>query len=110
MDSPFGVHVHHPWFLKWVGALESDCLLSRPPVMNRRDTLYATLQLQRDASLMSSNLTVLHQYAIALHRTTTEVLHYVFGREFFPSRVVNDGVPVPRVLRASTHMEAMGIW
>ena len=78
--------------------------------MKRRDTLYAALQLQRDASLMSSNLTVLHQYAIVLHRTSTEVLHFVFGRELFHSGAVNDAAPVPRVLRVSTHMAAMDIW
>ena len=49
----FVVQVHHPWFLESVGALESARLLGRPPVewlqvMDHRDTLYATLQLQRD--------------------------------------------------------------
>ena len=39
------------------------------------DTLHAALQLQREASLMSSNLTVLHQYVITLHRMSTKVLH-----------------------------------
>ena len=34
---------------------------------------------------MSSNLTVLHQYAIALHQMSTEVFHSMFGREFFPA-------------------------
>ena len=56
MDSQFGVHVHHPWFLEWVGAPESASLLSHPlaewlQVMNRQDTLHAALQLQRDANL-----------------------------------------------------------
>ena len=79
---------------------ESARLLSRPPaewlqVMNRRDTLHAALQLQREASLLSSNLTVLHQYAIALHRMSTEALHSVFGWEFFPSGAVNEAAPVP---------------
>ena len=50
--------------------------------MDRQDTLHAALQLQRDAGLMSSNMTVLHQYAIALHRMSTEVPDSVFGREF----------------------------
>ena len=34
----------------------------------------------------------------------------VFGWEFFPSGAVNDAAPVPHVLRASTHMAAMGTW
>ena len=100
MDSPFGVYVHNPRFLEWVGAPKSAHLLSRPPaewlqVMNRWDTLHAVLQLQRDASLMSSNLTVLHQDAIALHRVSTELLNSMFGLEFFPSGAVNDAAPVP---------------
>ena len=53
-------------------------------VMDHRKALRAALQLQRDAGLMLSNLTVVHQYAIALHRMSTEVLHTVFGQEFFP--------------------------
>ena len=78
--------------------------------MDRRDALYAVLQLQRDAGLMSSHLTVLHPYAIALHRMSTEVLHTVFGRELLPSGAVEDAAPVPRVLRASTQTAAMGLW
>ena len=102
-------------FLECVGAPESARLLGRPPsewlqVMNRRDALFAALQLQRDAGLMSSNLTVLHQYAISLHRMSTEVLNSLFGREYFPSGAVDDAAPVPRVLRASTQMAAMGLW
>ena len=31
LDSPFGVQVHHPWFLEWMGVLESARLLVRPP-------------------------------------------------------------------------------
>ena len=115
LDSPFGVQVHHPRFLEWVGTPESTCLLGRPPaewlqVMTLWDTLYAALQLHRDARLLLSNITVLHQYAISLHRTSTELLHSVFGREFFPSGAVNEAAPVPRVLRASVHMVAMGLW
>ena len=76
VDSPFSVHLHHPQFIEWVGAPESARLLNPLPaewlkVKNRRDTLHAALQLQRDANLMSSNLTVLHQYAITLNRMST---------------------------------------
>ena len=49
--SPFGMQVHHPQFLEWVGATESACLLGLPhgewlQVMTRQDTLHAALQLQ----------------------------------------------------------------
>ena len=66
------------------GAPESARLLGRPPadwlrVMSREQTLHAALQLQRDASLMSSNMNVMQQYAISLHRTTSDILQLVFG-------------------------------
>ena len=76
--------------------------------MDHRDTLHAALQLQRAAGLMSSNMTVLHQYAIALHRMSTEVPDSVFGREFLPSGAVDDTAPMPCVFRGSTQMVAMG--
>ena len=115
VDTPFGVQVHHPQFLEWVGAPESARLLGRPPaewlqVMSREETMHAALQLQRDASLMTSNLTVMQQYAISLHRTASDILQSVFGQQFFPSAAVNAAAPVPRVLRASTHLAAMGLW
>ena len=99
LDSPFGVQVHHPRFLEWVDVPEWL------QVMTRQDMLHAALQLQRNASL-----TVLHQYAISLHRAASEILHSVFGQEFFQSTAVNDAAPVPPVLRASAHLAAMSLW
>ena len=63
VDTSFGVQIHHPRFLECVGAPELARLLGRPTaewlnIMDRRDALRAALQLQRDAGLMSSNLTV----------------------------------------------------
>ena len=67
VDTPFGVQVHHRQLLEWVVAPESVRLLGRPPaellqIKSREQTLHATLQLQRDVSLMSSNLNVVPQY------------------------------------------------
>ena len=70
--------------------------------MNRQDVLVAALDLQRDAGLMASNLSVLSQYVTSLHRMSTEVLQLVFAQELFPSHVVYDAAPVPRVHRAAT--------
>ena len=75
-DSPFGVQVHHPRFLEWVDAPESAHLLGQLhadwlQVMTRRDALHAALQLQRDTCLLSSNLTVLHQYASYVDRSAS---------------------------------------
>ena len=44
------------------------------------------------------------------NRMSTEVLHSVFGQEFFPSGAVDNAALVPRVLRASTQMADMGLW
>ena len=54
-------------------------------VMDPKDVLVAAIQLQRDAGLMSSNLTVLSQYVTSLHRMPTEVMQSFFNRGFFPS-------------------------
>ena len=112
VDTSFGVQIHHPRFLECVGAPESARLLGRPPaewlqVMDRREALIAAVQLQWDAGLMASNLTVLNQYVVALHRMSTEALQCVFGQEYFRLQAVYDAAPVPRVLWASTQMAAI---
>ena len=104
----FGLPLHHPRFLEWVGAPESARLLDRDPdawiwLLSRVQTIDATRQLHRDACLMTSNLNVLDQYVLCLQRTLTK-LHE------FPSAAVASAAPVPRVGRASIHMEAMGLW
>ena len=66
--------------------------------------------LQRDAGLMASNLAVINQYVITLRCMSTEVLQSVSGQEFFHAHAVEDTAPVPRILRASTQMAAMGLW
>ena len=100
VESPFGIQLHHPQFLEWVGALESARLLGRAPgewlqVMSREQTLHAVLQLQRDANLMTSNVNVLQQYALSLQGTASAILQSVFGRNYFPSTTVHDAGPVP---------------
>ena len=111
--TSFGGQIHHPQFLECVGATESAWLLGHPPVewsqvMDRRDAMIAVLKLQQDARLMTSNLTILNQYVMALHRMSLEVLQSVLGHDEFPTRAVEDAAPVPRVHRASIHMAAMG--
>ena len=63
IDSTFGVQLHHPRFLKCIGAPESARLLCRSPaewiqVMDCQDVLVAALKLQRDDGLMASNVSV----------------------------------------------------
>ena len=108
MDSPFGLQVHHPQFLEWVVAPESPRLLGRAPkewirVMTRVQTLDAARQLQRDATLMTSNLSVLQQYNLSLHGTASDILQLVVRRHCFPSTAVHDAAPVSRIRHAYTH-------
>ena len=112
---PFGIQLHHPQFLEWVGAPESARLLGRDPgewlqVMSQEQTLHAAFQLQRYANLMTSNLNILQQYALSLHGTASAVIQLVFGRHCFPSTAVHDVAPVPRVRRAYTYMAAWAWW
>ena len=57
----YGIHLHDPRLLEYVGAPESARLLSRTPEywlhhMGREKTLAAALQLQHDADLIMSNI------------------------------------------------------
>ena len=52
----------------------------------------------------------LDQYALSLHGTTSDMLELVVGRHDFPSAARDTAAPVPRVRRASAHMEAMCLW
>ena len=95
-----------------VGPVTESAIEEWMSIIQCRDALHAAMQLQRDAclKLMASNLTVLQQYAISLLCMSTDILHSIFGREYFPSGAVDDATPVPCVYRASTHMAAMGLW
>ena len=64
LNPAYGLHLHDPRFLEYVGAPESAHLLSRAPDywlhhITRDQVISAALQLQRDAGLIMSNLQVL---------------------------------------------------
>ena len=111
----YGIHLHDPRLLEYVGAPESARLLSRIPEywlhhMGREKTLAAALQLQHDAGLNMSNIQVLGQLVTSLNRTASEVMRVVFDREPFPSEAVQYVTPSHRVRRAAYYMVAMGLW
>ena len=70
----------------------------------------ASLQLQRDAGLMASNLQVLGLYAKSLNRMSSNVVRLAFGPELIPSEAVDALAPIPQVHRAVQQMSAMGVW
>ena len=70
-SQEYGVQLHDPHLLEFVGAPESARLLSRDPEywvehMGRKKTLSAALQLQHDAGLILSNVQILQQLVTAL--------------------------------------------
>ena len=93
-DPTFGIQLHHPRFLEFIGAPESA----------------AAVNLQRDAGLMSSNLQILCQFVTSLERMSSEVLNLAMGQVVFPSSEVAALSPAPRAARAAHYMAAMGLW
>ena len=90
LDPAYGLHLHDPRFLKYVGAPESACLFSRLPDywmhhMTRDQAISAALQLQRDAGLIMSDLQVLGQFVTSLNRMSSKVMRLAFGHEPYPS-------------------------
>ena len=73
----YGVQLHDPRLLEYVGAPKSARLLSRSPEywvhhMGREKTLSAALQLQHDAGLILSNVQVLQQ--LVTDRMSSDVM------------------------------------
>ena len=115
VDPAYGLQLHHPLFLEYVGAPESARLLTRAPghwvqTMDREEAVTAALQLQHDAGLITSNLPVLGQFVTSLNRMSSEVMRLAFGKEVFPSDAVEAISPAPRIHRAPHYMAAIGLW
>ena len=89
MNPAFGIQLHHPRVLEFIGAPESARLLYRSPTfwvqhMDTEDAVAATVNLQRDAGLMLSNLQILSQFVTSLQRMSSEMLSLAFGQVVFP--------------------------
>ena len=115
VDPVYGIQLHHPRFLEFIGAPELARLLNWSPVywvqtMDREDAVAAALRLQHYASLMTSNLQVLGQLVTSLNRMSSEVLRLAIGPEVFPAAAVDVLSPVPRAPRAANYMSVMGLW
>ena len=88
----YGVQLHDPRFLEYVGAPESARLLSRDPEywvehMWREKTISAALQLQHDAGLIL-NVQILQQLVTALHGVSANVMGAVRGHQPFPTQAM----------------------
>ena len=89
-SGEFGVPLHHPRFLEWIGVPESASLLEMGPgrwlhSLSRDQSMNAAIQLHRDVCLMTTNLDVLDQYALCLQGTASQILELGLGPRGFPS-------------------------
>ena len=110
----YGIQLHDPRLLEYVGAPESAQLLSRGPEywlhhFGHEKMLGAALQLQHDAGLILSNVKVLQKFVTLLNRASSEVMWVAFGRAPFPADAMQQVVPSYRVRRAAHYMAAMGL-
>ena len=110
----YGIQLHDPQLLEYVGAPESARLLSRSPEywlhhLGHEKMLAAALQLQHDAGLILSNVQVLQQFVTSLNRTSSEVMRVAFGGKPFPADAMQQVVPSYWVRRAAHYMAAMGL-
>ena len=114
-DETYGLQLHHPRFLEFIGAPESARLLNHSPSfwvdrLGEECAMTAAVNLQRDAGLMMSNLQILAQFVTALHRMSSEMMSIGVGHVVFPTEDVAKLSMTPRAQRAAKYMTAMGLW
>ena len=88
-NPAFGMQLHHPQFLEFIGAPESARLLYRSATfwiqrMGEEDAVAAAMNLQRDSGVMLSNLQILSQFVTSLQRMLTEMLDLGLGHVGIP--------------------------
>ena len=115
MNPAFGLQLHHPRFLEFIGAPESARLLYRSPTfwvdrLGEEQAMAAAVNLQRDARIMLSNLQILLQFVTSLHKMSSEMISIGMGRVVFPAEEIADLSPAPRATRAAKYMAVMGLW
>ena len=115
LDPAYGIHLHDPRMMEYMGAPESARLLGRTPEywlehMGRERTVAAALRLHHDASLIMTNVQVMAPFVTGLNRTASEVMRVVYEKEPFPNEAVQFVTPARRIRRAAHYMTAMGLW
>ena len=114
-NPAYGMQLHNPRFLEFIGAPESARLLYRSLAfwvqrMGEEGAVAAAINLHRDAGVMLLNLQILSQFVTSLHRMSTEILNHGMGHVVFPLQMVASLSPAPRAPRAAQYMAAMGLW
>ena len=69
-----------------------------------------SVNLQRDADLMLSNLQILSQFVTSLQRMSSEVMSIGIGPLVFPICEIADLSTTPGAPRAAKYMAVMGLW
>ena len=115
LDPAYGIHLHDPRMIEYMGTPESARLLGRSPEywlehMGRDRAVSAALRLHHDAILIITNVQVMSQIVTSLNRTASEVMRTVYAREPFPTDAVQFVTPGHRIRRAAHYMAAMGLW
>ena len=115
MNPAFGLQLHHLQFLEFIGAPESARLLYHSPSfwvdrLGEECAMAAAVNLQRDAVLMLSNLQIISQFIMSLHRMSSEMMSIGIGRVVFPANEIADLLTIPRAPWAAKYMAAMGMW
>ena len=108
LDPSYGIHLHDPRTMEYMGAPESARLLGRTPEywlehMGRERTIQAALRLHHDASLIMTNVQIMSQLVASFSRTASEVMRTVHGRELFPTSAVDFVKPGRRVRCGPLH-------
>ena len=111
----YGLQLHHPRFLEFIGAPESARLLNQSPSfwvdrLGEECAMAAAVKLQRDAGLMMSNLQILAKFVTSLHRMSSEMMNIGVGHVVFPTEEVAKLSMTPRAQREAKYMTAMGMW
>ena len=115
MNPAFGLQLHHPRFLQFIGAPESARLLYHSPNfwmdrLGEERAMAGAINLQRGAGIMLSNLQILSQFVTSLHRMSSEMMSIGMGRVVFPAEEIADLSTTPRAPRAAKYMAAMSLW
>ena len=90
MNPAFGLQLHHPWFLEFIGVPESARLLYHSPTfwvdrLGEEHAMAAAVNLQRYAGIMLSNIQILSQFVTSLHIMLSEMMSIGMGRLVFPA-------------------------
>ena len=114
-DTRYGLQLHHPRFLEFIGAPESARLLNQSPSfwvdrLGQDSAMATAVNLQRDAGFMMTNLQILGQFVMSLHRMSAEMLSIGVDHVVFPVDEVDRLSVMPRAQRAAKYMSAMGLW